>query len=137
MRIPIEVKNSFQHSDSLDAHIERRIDSALRPHAQHIRKVDLRLLDANGPRRGPNDKVARIAVRLAPSGRVIATASAGDLYLSVSRAAARARTAVDRYVTRLQRRARPGRTLCPVRWRREQTRARHAHSGHRSSTSPR
>ena len=106
MRIPIEVKNSFQHSDSLDAHIERRIDSALRPHAQHIRKVALRLLDANGPRRGTNDKVTRIAVTLAPSGRVMAAAAAGDVYVSVARAAARARDAVDRYITRSQRRAR-------------------------------
>ena len=106
MRIPIDVKNSFQQSDSLDAHIERRIDSALRPHAQYIRRVDLRLLDANGPRRGRNDKVARIAVKLAPSGRVIATGSAADVYDSVTRAAARAKTAVDRYVTRLKRRPR-------------------------------
>lgn len=106
MNIPIDVKNSFQHSDSLDAHIERRIGSALRSHAQHIRRVDLRLLDANGPRRGSNDKVARIAVTMAPTGRVVATAAAGDVYVSVTRAAARARAAVGRYLTRLKRRAR-------------------------------
>lgn len=106
MSIPIDVKNSFQHSDSLDAHIARRIDAALGLHAQHIRRVDLRLLDANGPRRGPDDKVARIAVRLAPSGRVLASAAAGDVYVSVTRAAARARAAVDRYITRLKQRSR-------------------------------
>jgi putative sigma-54 modulation protein len=106
MRIPIEVKNSFQHSDSLNAHIERRLDSALGPHAQHIQRVDLRLLDANGPKGGSDDKVARIAVTIAPAGRIVATASASDVYVSVNRAAARARAAVARYITRLKRRAR-------------------------------
>jgi hypothetical protein len=106
MDIPIDVKNSFQHSDSLDAHIARRIYAALRPHAPHIRRIDLRLLDANGPRRGRNDKIARLVVTMAPSGRVMASGAAGDVYVSVTRAAARARAAVDRYVTRWKARAR-------------------------------
>ena len=102
MLIPVDVKSRFDRSQALTAHIERRLDTALRPHARFIRNVDLRLSDANGPRGGETDKVTRIAIDLVPSGKVIATASAGDVYLSVSRAADRAKSAVGRHVVRLK-----------------------------------
>lgn len=103
MKIPLDVKNAFQQSDSLDAHIQRRLDKALRSHAPYIRQVELRLSDANGPRGGSNDKVARIAVTLVPSGRIVATAAADDVYVSVNRAATRAKMAVTRHLTRSKR----------------------------------
>lgn len=106
MSIPIGVKTAFSHSDSLNAHIERKVAGALRSHAERIRRVDLRLSDANGPRGGADDKVARIAITLIPSGRVVATATAEDPYVSVNRAALRARNAVDRYVSRWKQPAR-------------------------------
>src|SRR5690606_38213852 len=93
--------------------IERRIASALRPYARHVRRVQVRLRDANGPRKGDDDKIARLVLALAPSGRSVATGRAGDVYVSVNRAAARAREAVARYLTRTvraARHARPGRT---------------------------
>lgn len=107
--IDIAVSNDFQHSDSLQAHIERRLGSALRRHAHHIRRVNLRLRDANGPRRGDDDKVAQVTLTMAPSGRVLATGRAGDVYVSVNRAAARAREAVARYLTRTTARGRHAR----------------------------
>lgn len=102
MLIPVDVKSRFDRSQALTAHIERRLGTALRPHARFIRSVDLRLSDVNGPRGGEADKVTRIAIDLVPSGKVVATASAGDIYLSVSRAVDRAKSAVGRHAVRFK-----------------------------------
>ena len=103
MKIPIEVKSRFDRSDTVDAHIERHLGSALRPYARHVRHVELTLRDANGPRGGADDKVARVGISFNPGGRIVATATAADVYASISRAAARARAAVARYVDRADR----------------------------------
>ena len=100
------VKSSFQYSAALGAHIERRIDQALRTYAGHIRSVEVRLSDANGPRHGASDKVVRVDVILNPTGSMVTTAASDDLYVSVSRAASRARTAVARHIQQLEQRGR-------------------------------
>jgi ribosome-associated translation inhibitor RaiA len=103
MSIAVDVKSRFDRSEALMAHIDRHVDRALRPHGRHIRTVDVWLEDLNGPR-GGRDKVARIGVSLRSSGTVVASATAEDLYQSVTMAADRARAAVDRRVTKLHRR---------------------------------
>src|SRR5919112_533075 len=109
MTISMGVKSGFAFSPALSAHIERRIDHALRAHADHIKHVVLRLSDVNGPRHGGDDKLTRIDVALNPTGSLVTSARSDDVYVSVSRAAARMRTAVGRRIRRLKQHARPRR----------------------------
>jgi len=106
MTIPCEVKTSFDRSAPLNAHIARRLQTALHGFAPAIDRVEVRLSDANGPRIGPRDKITVVAITLRPTGTVIARAAASDLYASVSRAALRARAAVARRVKRVATRGR-------------------------------
>lgn len=106
MTIPCDVKTSFDPSAPLNDHIARRLDTALHGFAHYIQRIEVRLSDTNGPRVGPRDKVTLVAITLRPSGRVIAKASASNLYTSVSRAALRARSAVDRHVNKMTARGR-------------------------------
>ena len=103
MDIPITVKNGFDASDALDRHIARRLDSALRKHQRYIQRVEVRLSDANGPRKGPADKVALIEIALKPFGEIVATGEDNDIYRSVTTAAARVKQALSRYASRLER----------------------------------
>ena len=98
----IDVRSSFDDSDTLSRHIERRVTAAMRSHAANIDNIALRLSDANGPRRGANDKVARISVNLKPWGRLVTSAASGDIYLSVDWAAARLKEVVRRHRSRLK-----------------------------------
>ena len=100
MRIPVEVKSKLGASDALNAHIEREIGNALHTHKEYVLRVRVNLQDANGPRGGNDDKVARITVTLRGSIRVVATATASDIYVSVARAAERAKNAVAHKVER-------------------------------------
>jgi hypothetical protein len=68
MTMSLAVKSSFEFSPALSAHIEHRINHALRAHAAHIKWVVLRLSDVNGPRHGADDKLTRIDISLNSSG---------------------------------------------------------------------
>jgi ribosomal subunit interface protein len=103
MNIPIYIRNEFDPSEALDQHIARRIESAIRTHQRYVQRVDIRLSDANGPRKGPADKVAQIEIALKPFGEIVARAENEDLYKSVTEAAARAKEALSRHVGRLER----------------------------------
>jgi len=114
MNTHIDVRSSFDYSDTLLRHIERRVAAVLRPHAAQVADIALRLLDANGPRGGANDKVVRISVGLKPWGRVVASAASSDIYRSVDRASGRLRSALHHHRSRLKSRqgkarGRPGR----------------------------
>jgi ribosome hibernation promoting factor len=98
----IDVRSSFNYSETLSRHIERRVAAALRSHAANIDNIALKLFDANGPRGGANDKVVRISVTLKPWGRLVASAASSDIYRSVDRAAARLKGAVRRHRSRLK-----------------------------------
>jgi putative sigma-54 modulation protein len=111
MTISLAVKSSFEFSPALSAHIEHRINHALRAHAAHIKWVVLRLSDVNGPRHGADDKLTRIDIGLNSSGTVVTSATSDDVYVSVTRAASRARAAVGRRVQQLKQRARIPRRL--------------------------
>jgi putative sigma-54 modulation protein len=111
MTISLAVKSSFEFSPALSAHIDHRINHALRAHAAHIKWVVLRLSDVNGPRHGADDKLTRIDIGLNSSGTVGTSATSDDVYVSVTRAASRARAAVGRRVQQLKQRARIPRRL--------------------------
>ncbi|HJR60584.1 MAG TPA: HPF/RaiA family ribosome-associated protein [Vicinamibacterales bacterium] len=106
MNIPISIRNEFDASEALDQHIARRLYSALRVHARYVQRVDMRLSDVNGPRKGPADKVTLIEIALKPFGEIVARAKDEDIYKSVTTATARARQALSRYAGRLEREGR-------------------------------
>ena len=103
MDIPISVRNEFDASEALDQHIAKRLEGAFRSHERFVQKVDVRLSDANGPRKGPGDKVTLIEITLRPFGDIVAKAEDEDIYKSVTTAAARVKEALSRMPTRLPR----------------------------------
>lgn len=110
MSFPVSVRSSFAPSPSLHAHIERSAARAFRSHADRVARVELRLRDTNGPRRGEADKLARVVLTLAYGKRIITAAATDDLYTSVTRALLRARHALSRRVEARRRPARDVRT---------------------------
>ena len=114
MDIPISIRHEFDASEALDQHISRRLESAVRTHQRYVQRVDLRLSDANGPRKGPADKVAVIEIALRPFGEIVAKGKAADVYKSVSDAAARAKEALSRHAGRLERQGRRPKVLPSV-----------------------
>ena len=96
-------------TDSLRAHIERRIRSAVGRCAPRVRTVRIRCSDINGPRGGA-DKQCKIRATLAPRGELVITDSDRDLYATINRSASRLKYAVSRHVNywpKNRRRARP------------------------------
>lgn len=81
-------------SPALHWYATRRIETALRRFADRVRYVDVQIADANGPRRGPDDKTCEIEVFLHPSGTLKVSDAADDPYLTVDRAVRRLRAAV-------------------------------------------
>lgn len=69
------------------------------PRAQRIRRVRIRLSDANGPRGGV-DKVCQIRLDLAFGGEVSVSGESPGWYEAVTIAVMNARTAVDRRLER-------------------------------------
>ena len=106
MDIPISIRNGFDTSEALEQHIARQLESALRVHQRYVQRVEIRLSDANGPRKGPADKVALIDIALKPFGEIVARGEAEDVYQSVTTAAARAKGALRRHAGRLERQER-------------------------------
>ena len=107
MSIPIRIRSAFSPSEALDRHVERCVETAGRSHSRHIRHVDVHLSDDNGPRRGPDDKVAVIEIALHPFGEIVTRAKSSDAYESVRKAASTAKRTLARQAARLVKR-RPG-----------------------------
>ena len=101
MDIPISVRNEFDASEALDQHIAKRLEAALRSHERFVQKVEIRLSDANGPRKGPGDKVTLIEVALRPFGEIVARAEDEDIYKSVTTASARVKEALSRHADKI------------------------------------
>ena len=101
MDIPISVRNEFDASEALDQHIAKRLEGALRSHERFVQKVDVRLSDANGPRKGPADKVTLIEIALRPFGEIVAKAEDEDIYKSVTTATARVKEALSRHADKI------------------------------------
>ena len=114
MDIPIRIRYPFTPSHALDRHIERCVDHVMRTHRWNVRHVKVHLADANGPKRGPTDKVTIIEIALRPFGAIIARGHAADVYVSVRKAAGRAKHALGRQASRFVKR-RSARTRPEVR----------------------
>lgn len=112
MRIDIQALGFSLTAPLLD-HTERRLRFALTRATDQIRRVVVRLGDANGPRGGA-DKYCRIQVVLEHAPLVLIEDVGADLYAVIGRAAERAGRNVARRVDRLHenvRLTRPRRSL--------------------------
>ena len=98
---PVHVRMRWlDFSPALQWYTRRRFESALRRFASRIRSVSVRIADGDGLRSGASDRICDVEIFLHPSGSLLASGSAPDAYLSVARAAHRARTVVRGHVSR-------------------------------------
>ena len=86
-------------SESVRAHIERRLEFSLGRVAPRVRRATVQIVDLNGPR-GGEDKACRIEVRLDPTGTVFVEDRDANLYTALDRAADRAGRSVVRALKR-------------------------------------
>lgn len=98
MRIEMQA-HDFPITDGLRAHVERHVGRAIERLDEHVRRVEVRLFDLNGPRGGV-DKGCRLHLRLGGLPDVLAEDTAQDLYAAVTRSAARARRNLKRRIAR-------------------------------------
>lgn len=94
MQIEIQARD-FSLTPALRGHIERRLGFAFSSRFEHIQRIQVRVMDINGPR-GGNDKCCQIQIMLAGYADVIIEDTEADLYLAISRAAERASRIVTR-----------------------------------------
>jgi ribosome-associated translation inhibitor RaiA len=87
-------------SENLNEVIQSRIDAALGRYERWIRHVDVRLWDANGPRRSADDQHCRLTIQLHGHMQVIIEETGNDPYIIAATAADRAKQAVGRKVSK-------------------------------------
>ena len=104
---------SFSLTDALRNHAEQRLRLALTRHAEHVRRVVVRLSDINGPRGGA-DMRCDLQVMLSGLPDVVTNATATDLYFAISRAAERASHGVMRRLRRQRRHQHPAHPRLPM-----------------------
>ena len=103
----------LQLTDELSSHSTDQIRTALGRFADRLRRVEITLLDVNGPR-GGIDKECKIMVVLEGVGTLVIRERSDSAFAAISNAADRCRQAVSRTLDRVQY-ARRGRGARPVR----------------------
>ena len=98
MQIHIQSQD-FALTEALREHAERRLRFGLTRGSDHIRRVEMRLSDINGPRGGA-DKRCSIVVTLESLPEVVIEDIESDLYVAIDRAADRSSRAVARCLER-------------------------------------
>ena len=89
---------------TLREYAARRLSFALRRFQHRVRRVRVRLIDLNGPRRGIDSRCS-MTVELIDGGRIVAEATTAWPSASVTRAASRLKEAVRRELSRAASRA--------------------------------
>ena len=107
MRIDVQGLG-FPLTAALLNHTERRLRFALTRTSDRIRRVVVRLGDANGPR-GGEDKFCRMQIHLERAAPVLIEDAGGDLYAVIDRVAERAGRSVAKRIDRRHENARPAR----------------------------
>ena len=82
-------------------HTERRLRFALTRTSARIKRVVVRLGDANGPRGGGDDKFCRIQVVMERAPPILIEDTGADLHAVIDRAAERAGRVVAKHIDRL------------------------------------
>lgn len=98
MQIHIQ-SQGFPLTDALREHAEHRLRFGLTHASDHIRRVEMRLSDINGPRGGA-DKRCSIVVTLGNLPEVVIEDVENDLYVAIDRAADRVSRSVARCLER-------------------------------------
>ena len=91
----------FPMTPPLADHTARRLRFALTHHSDRIKRVVVRLGDANGPR-GGDDKFCRIQVYLMDAPVAVIDENGPDLYAVINRAADRVGRVVVKHLDRLR-----------------------------------
>ena len=97
--------HGFPLTESLRAHVERRIRLALSHAAARIRTVTVVLSDSNGPR-GGLDKACRVRIAIKDSPVMVIDDTEANLYSAIDCAANRAGRKVNRILGRMLKRSR-------------------------------
>lgn len=96
MSVEIRSRN-FKMTDALKGYTGHRFGIALRGLERRVRRLTVRLADANGPK-GGIDKVCRIEAELHPLGRVVIEEQQPDAYAAIDLASGRFRRVLRRSV---------------------------------------
>ena len=98
MQIEIQA-HTFSLTEALATYIERRIKFALSSRYDQIKRINVRLLDINGPRGGV-DKCCRIHITIPRLRDIVIEDTESDLYTAIDRATDRAARTVHRRLGR-------------------------------------
>ena len=98
MQIDIQALN-FSLTEALAAYIERRINFMFSSRYDQIKRINVRLMDINGPR-GGEDKRCRIHITLPRLSDIVIEDTELDLYVAIDRATDRAIRTVHRRLAR-------------------------------------
>ncbi len=88
------------HSDALNDHVHKEIETALKLFAERITRVEVHLRDDKQNRRGPDDKRATLEARIAGEQPLAVEAKSDDIYKAVTDAAGKLGRAVERKIAR-------------------------------------
>lgn len=102
MRQPIDLvlRAATEHTAAaLRDHVARRLSLALRRFDHHVRRVTVRLIDLNGPRRGVDSRCS-MTLELVSGGRIVVEATTAVPFGSVTQAASRLKAALRRELKR-------------------------------------
>jgi len=98
MQIIIQARN-FPLTKTLRKHVQRRLGFALSSRDDHIKRIQVRLSDINGPRGGA-DKRCHIQLEVSQLADVVIEDTELDIYTAIDRASDRASRTLDRRLSR-------------------------------------
>jgi ribosome-associated translation inhibitor RaiA len=101
MKIQINTDNHITGRETLVAHAEATITSALGHLADHITRVEVHLSDANGEKTGGRDKRCMMEARLEGRQPIVVTDESDSLDGAITGAADKLKGSLDRTLGRL------------------------------------
>lgn len=102
----VEIRSrDFRMTEALKNYAGQRFGIALRRFEGRVRRLTVRLMDANG-KKGANGKICRIEAELHPLGRVVIEGRHPNAYAAIDRASGRFRRAVRRSIQSARQRRR-------------------------------
>lgn len=94
MQIQLNTGEGVQHSDALEAHVEKKLEAANRRCGERLTRVEVFCKDANAGK-GGEDKHCTMEARLAGMDPVAVSAQRSDLYGAVDEAADKLEKALE------------------------------------------
>jgi ribosome-associated translation inhibitor RaiA len=100
---PQDIQVIGTSSPALRDHAVRSLFSAVDQHVSHVRSIEARFSDENGPRGGV-DRRCRVKVMLSPRGEIFVEEDNADPYVAVALAAERVKQSAGRLLHKLRER---------------------------------